>query len=70
MERDKCEAIITEIIDFNIETFTLKLSDNRKIHVDLTKYSVGFTGGYVWIGRNGVKTTVDYRVIESICFYD
>ena len=70
MERDKCEAIINEIIKFNIETFVLKLSSNRKIYVDLTKYSIGFTGSYLWIGRDGVKTTVDYRVIERISFYD
>lgn len=40
MERDKCEGMINELIEF--------------------------TNGYVWFGRDGIQTTIDYRIIEDI----
>ena len=66
MERNKCEGIINELIEFNFDSFIFKLTKNRKIKVIINENSIGFTGGYVWFGRDGIQTTIDYRIIESI----
>lgn len=66
MERNKCEGIINELIKFNFDSFIFKLTKNRKIKVIINENSIGFTGGYVWFGRDGIQTTIDYRIIESI----
>lgn len=66
MERNKCEGMINELIKFNFDSFIFKLTKNRKIKVIINENSIGFTGGYVCFGRDGIQTTIDYRIIESI----
>ena len=66
MERNKCEGMINELIKFNFDSFIFKLTKNRKIKVIINENSIGFTGGYVWFGRDGIQTTIDYRIIEDI----
>lgn len=70
MERTKCEGMIKELIKFNFDSFVFKLTGDRKIKVFINENSIGFTGGSVWFGRNGVQTTIDYRVIERISIND
>ena len=65
MERNKCEGIINELIEFNFDSFIFKLTGDRKIKVIINENSIGFTGGYVWFGRDGIQTTIDYRGIRE-----
>lgn len=66
MNKEKFQELFTKYVEDGFDVIDIELTDGRVLFFNNKQYNFGFSNGEFWYGRNGVHTTVDYRVINSL----
>lgn len=66
MDKDYFKELLEKYIKEGFPKVEFELEGDRSIFFDSDKYRYIFKTNVFWFGRNGVETTIDYRVIKAI----
>lgn len=66
MDKDYFKELLEKYIEEGFPKVEFELEGDRSIFFDADKYRYVFQDNVFWFGRNGVQTTIDYRVVKAI----
>lgn len=66
MDKDKFKEIFTRYLEVGFDVLDIVLTDDRVVIFDAKKHNYSICESYFWFGKNGLSTTIDYKIIKGL----